>query len=308
MTRKEIAGSIKGIFPPVVTPFNARGDIDELQFRENLERYVGTGLSGIVVAGSTGEAPYLTERERLRLTDLARAIVRPPEILIVGTGLESTRATIRLGREAVSHGADAILVLTPNYFRSRMKSEILVPHFQKIADAVPRPIIIYNIPQFTGVRMEPSALATLSRHPNVGGLKESSGDLKYLRSILRAVKARGRSSFRVLCGSALIQLDALRAGAVGGVLGQAVFVPDLCVGLYESFVQGRMKAAKDFQQRLIPLAQIISLQYGVSGIKVAADFCGYHGGTPRPPLKPLLPGDRRIVIDTVREARAGLDQ
>lgn len=308
MTRKEIANRIEGIFPPVLTPFNARGDIDEARFCENLQRYAGTGLSGIVVAGSTGEAPYLTESERLRLTELAREIVKPPEILIVGTGLESTRGTIRLSREAVARGADAILVLTPNYFRSRMNSNLLVPHFRAIADSVRRPIIIYNIPQFTGVRMDPAALATLSRHQNIAGLKESSCDLKYLHSILRTIKQKGRPAFRVLCGSALIQLEALRAGAVGGVLGQADFVPELCVGLYESFLQGRMKTAKEFQQRLIPLAQIISVQYGVSGIKAAADFCGYHGGTPRPPLKPLHASDRQIVIGAVREARAGLDQ
>lgn len=308
MNRKEIVNRIKGIFPPVLTPFNARGDIDEGRFSENLRRYAGTGLSGIVVAGSTGEAPYLSEAERLRLTELARQIVRPPEILIVGTGLESTRGTIRLSREAVARGADAILVLTPNYFRSRMNSDLLISHFRDIADSVRRPIIIYNIPQFTGVRMEPSALATVSRHGNIAGLKESSGDLKYLQSILRAVKQEGRPAFRVLCGSALIQLKALRAGALGGVLGQADFMPELCVALYESFQQGRKKAAEDFQRRLIPLAQIISVQYGVSGIKAAADFCGFHGGLPRPPLKPLQASARQSVISAVREARAGLDQ
>jgi len=308
MTRKEILDHIKGIFPPVLTPYNSRGEIDEGLFSENLQRYAGTGLSGIVVAGSTGEAPYLTERERLRLTELARKVVRPPEILIVGTGLESTRETIRLSREAASRGADAILLLTPNYFRSRMNSDLLSAHFRTIADALRRPIIIYNIPQFTGVRMEPAALAALSRHHNIAGLKESSGDLKYFKSILRAVRKNGRRSFRVLCGSAPIQLEALRAGAAGGVLGQADFVPELCVGLYESFQQGRMKAAKDFQNRLNPLAQIIGVQFGVPGIKAAADFCGFHGGTPRPPLQPLPARDRQIVMDAVRESRAGLDQ
>jgi dihydrodipicolinate synthase/N-acetylneuraminate lyase len=189
-----------------------------------------------------------------------------------------------------------------------MNSDLLVSHFRSIADAVRRPIIIYNIPQFTGVRMEPSALATLSRHENIAGLKESSGDLKYLRSILSAIKRNGNPAFRVLCGSAVIQLDALRAGAAGGVLGQADFVPELCVGLYESFQQGRMKTAKTFQHRLIPLAQIISVQYGVAGIKAAADYCGYHGGAVRPPLKPLQASDRHVVINAVRGARAGLDQ
>ncbi len=307
MTHQNIIASIKGIFPPAVTPFNARGDIDERRFSENVRRYVGIGLSGIVVAGSTGEAPYLTERERLRLTELAREIIRPPEILIVGAGLESTHETVRLSSEAVARGADAVLIITPNYFKSRMNSALLSAHFRAVADSVRRPIIIYNIPQFTGIRMEPLALAGLSRHPNIAGLKESSGDLEYDRAILQAIRQKGRKSFRVLCGAALIQLEALRAGAVGGVLGQATFAPELCVGLYEAYEQGREKAAEDLQKRLAPLAQKISGQFGVPGVKAALDLCGYHGGSPRPPLQMLTKPERRIVAGAIAEARAGLD-
>ena len=307
MTNKNIVKNLQGIFPPVVTPFSARGNPDENRFKENLRRYIGVGLSGIVVAGSTGEAPYLTELERLRLVELAREIARPSELLIVGTGLESTDATVRLSREAVARGADALLILTPGYYRSRMNSALLVPHFRAVADGVKRPVIIYNIPQFTGVRMEPSALAALSRHPNIVGLKESSGDLKYLRAILRAVKQGGRPDFRILTGSALILLDALRAGAAGGVLSQANFAPELCVSLYQAFLQGRMKAAQELQQRLVPLAQEISIPFGVSGIKAALDLCGYSGGAPRLPLVALSPSDRRTVAGAIQEARAGLD-
>src|SRR5689334_9066063 len=136
MTNKNIVDKIKGIFPPAVTPFNARGDIDERRFCENVRRYVGVGLSGVMVAGSTGEAPYLTERERLRLTVLARKIVRPPEILIVGTGLEGTRETVRLSKEAVACGADVLLIITPNYYKGRMNSEFLSTHFRTVADSV----------------------------------------------------------------------------------------------------------------------------------------------------------------------------
>ena len=95
MTRKEIIQSLKGIFPPAVTPFNRRGEIDEGLFRENVQKLAGIGLSGVLVAGSTGEAPYLTEGERLRLVEVARDLVRPPEILIAGAGLESTDATVQ---------------------------------------------------------------------------------------------------------------------------------------------------------------------------------------------------------------------
>jgi 4-hydroxy-2-oxoglutarate aldolase len=307
MTHQEIVANLKGMFPPIVTPFNARGEIDEGHFTENLRRYAEVGLSGVVVAGSTGEAPYLSERERLHLAELAREIVRPPELLIVGTGLESARETIRLSREAIKRGADIVLILTPNYFKSRMTSALLVPYFHAVADSVRRPIIIYNIPQFTGVRMEPSAIALLSRHPNIAGLKESSGDVKYLRAILREVKQKGRSEFRVLCGSALIMLEALRAGAAGGVLGQADFAPELCVAISEAFRQRRMKSARELQQRLLPLAQKISIPFGVAGVKAALDLCGYHGGSPRSPLASLGPSERRAVSSAIREAHDGLD-
>ncbi len=303
MTRNEIIANLKGIFPPVVTPFNRRGRVDERGFRQNLCRYVGIGLSGVVVAGSTGEAPYLAEGERLRLVELARDIVRPPELLIVGTGLEGTRETLRLSREAVARGADAVLTLMPNYFKARMDSAALMAHFRAVADGVRRPVIIYSIPQFTGIRMEPDAMANLSRHPNIVGLKESSGDLAYLRAVLQRV----RPGFRVMVGSALILLQALRAGAVGALLGQAGFAPELCLGVYEAFRQRRIRAARRLQELLVPLAQNISIPYGVAGVKAALDLCGYAGGAPRAPLVSLGAGGRQAVAAALAEARAGLE-
>lgn len=303
MTRKEILAHIKGIFPPAVTPFNRRGEIDTGLFRDNLRRLTGIGLSGVLVAGSTGEAPYLTERERLRLVGIARDVVRPPELLVVGTGLESTAGTVRLSREAVAQGADVLLVLTPNYYKARMNADALAEHYRAVAASVSRPVLIYSIPQFTGLNPDPETIARLSRIPNVEGLKESSGNLQFVRAVLRRV----RRGFRVLVGSVSILYDALRAGAVGGVLGQANFAADLCVGLYEAFLRGHARAARDFQRRLVPLAQKISVPYGVSGIKVALELSGLAGGTPRGPLLPLSPSQRQAVAEALREARAGLE-
>jgi 4-hydroxy-2-oxoglutarate aldolase len=303
MTRKEIIQNLKGIFPPVVTPFNRRGEIDEGMFRENLQKLAGIGLAGALVAGSTGEAPYLEERERLRLVEVARALVRPPEILIAGTGLESTAATVRLSQEAVARGADALLVLTPNYYKSRMDADTLAAHYRAVARQVDRPVIIYSIPQFTGLQLEPSTIVKLSHIPNVVGLKESSGDIHFVRVIVR----RARRGFRVLVGSVMILNEALRAGAVGAVLGQANFAPELCVGLYQAFLQKKRKTALEFQQRLLPLARGISLPLGVPGIKAALDLSGYAGGFPRAPLAPLGPAARELVAAALREARAGLE-
>jgi len=303
MTQKQIMANLKGIFPPVVTPFNRGGDVDEGRFRENLRKYAGVGLGGIVVTGSTGEAPYLTERERLRLVELAREVVRPPEVMIVGTGLEGTRETLRLSREVIARGADALLIVTPNYYKSKMDATALSAHYRALADGVRRPVLIYSIPQFTGVHIDAATIGVLSRHPNIAGLKESSGNLAFVREVLRKVKP----SFRVLVGSVQIVLDSLRAGATGAVLGQANFAPELCVGVYEAFCQGRMKAARELQQRLLPLAQKISAPYGVAGVKAALDLSGYHGGVPRSPLVPLNAAGRRIVAGALKEARQGLE-
>jgi 4-hydroxy-2-oxoglutarate aldolase len=303
MTPNQVVGNLQGIFPPVVTPFNRRGDVDEGLFRANIGRYSGIGLGGILVAGSTGEAPYLTERERLRLTEIARGLVKPPEVLIVGTGLESTRETIRLSREAIARGADALLVLPPNYYKARMDGPTLTAHYRALADAVNRPIVIYSIPQFSGIDIPTETVARLSRHRNIVALKESSGNLRFVRQILHRV----RPGFRVLVGSVAILLDALRAGAAGAVLAQAVFAPDLCVGVYEAFGQRRLKVARELQRRLLPLATKIAVPYGVAGIKAAMELAGYAGGPPRPPLLPVDAAARRQIAAALRESRAGLE-
>ena len=259
MTSTEIISNLKGIFLPIVTPYNRRGDIDEAGFRSNLRRFVKEGLNGILLAGSTGEGPYLTERERLRLVELARPLIAAPQLLLVGTGVETTRETIHLSREAVALGADAVLVLTPSYFKNRMNSSALTAHFSTIADAVRRPVLIYSIPQFTGIHMDPETIGHLSRHGNIVGLKESSGNMQLLRDVLE----KSETGFRILAGSALIMLDALQAGAAGAVLGPANYIPGICMEIYRLYSQGEIDAAQKLQQRIIPLVEEVNVRCGI---------------------------------------------
>ena len=303
MTNKEIISNLKGVFAPVVTPFNRRGGIDEKLFEENLRRYTGIGLGGLLVSGSTGEMPYLSAAERLKLVELARKIIRPPELLLVGTGVETTRGSLELSREAIARGADVVLVVTPHYYKPRMDTPTLLAHYRTVADGVRRPLVVYNIPPFTGIRMDPQAIAALARHPNIVGVKESSADFAYQRKVLKAIPR----SFRLFCGSAQIFLASLTAGAAGGILGQANFAPDLCIALYEAFLHHRRKEAVDYQVRLVPLVDKISRPYGVAGIKAAVDLVGDAGGKPRPPLLPVSAAQRRIISDALRDARKGLD-
>lgn len=302
MTSKHIADRLAGVIPPVVTPFNRRGDIDDAAFRANLERYADSDLSGVLVAGSTGEAAFLTESERLHLVDLARRIVRPPRLLIAGTGLESTVQTLKLSREAIARGADAVLLLPPAYYKPAMRPPLLEAHFRAVADAVRKPVMIYSIPQFTGFAMDASMLAKLSRHPNIHGIKESSGNLEFDRAILGRVS----KGFRVMIGSALVLPDAFELGASGGILSQSTFEPQICSGLYQAWRRGDREMTADLCRRLRILAERITGPYSVPGVKHAMDLSGYRGGSARSPFTPLTPAARRQIAAALREARDGL--
>ncbi|MEJ2007289.1 MAG: dihydrodipicolinate synthase family protein [Acidobacteriota bacterium] len=304
MTSKEIVSNLKGVFLPIMTPYNRRGDIDEGAFRSNLRRYVKGGFDGVVVAGSTGEGPYLNETERLRLVELARPLIRTPQLLLVGTGVETTRQTIHLSKEAIARGADAVLVLTPSYFKNRMDSAALTAHFSTIADTLRRPLMIYSIPQFTGIHMDPATIGRLSRHGNIAGLKESSGNLDFLRKVLK----KADPGFRVLVGSALIMIEALQAGAAGAILGPANYIPDVCVELYRLYCQGEAETALKIQHRFVPMVQEVNVRCGIPGVKCAADFCGYKGGKPRGPLLPLRPTEERRVRAALRKAGIHLNR
>ncbi|MGH9354920.1 MAG: dihydrodipicolinate synthase family protein [Terriglobia bacterium] len=303
MTYKEIVARLEGAFPPVTTPFNRRGGIDEKGFRANMQRYAGSGLNGVVVAGSTGEAPYLTESERLRLVELAREVIQPPQLLIAGTGLESTAQTLRLSREAVARGADALLVLPPVYYKSLMKPEIIETHFRAVADGLKRPVLLYSIPQCSGLQMDVEMIGRLSRHPNIPGLKESSGNLDFVRAILGKVK----KNFRLLMGAGSGFAAALEAGAAGGILVQCCFEPQLCMGLYGAFRHGDVAAVERLQGLLRILVSEISIPYGIPGAKAALDLTGYAGGDPRPPLLPASPAMQRKIASALRRVRAKLE-
>ncbi len=302
MNRDNVIESLNGVFCPVITLFKSSGGLDEGHFRENLQRLSGIGLAGILVAGSTGEAPYLTERERLRLVEIARKVVKPPEVLMVGTGLESTAATLALSREVEARGADVLLVLTPNYYKPAMGADALVAHYRKVAAGVKSPVMIYSIPQFTGLDVDPATIGKLSHLPNMVGLKESSGRFDFVKAVLGQVK-RG---FRVLVGAPSIFYDSLCEGAVGGVLGVANYAPKVCVDLYQAFLRKDLDAARRLQQRLAPLGQKINTPYGVPGIKAALDLSGWRGGLPRMPLLPVSAQARKQIAVVLREAGAGL--
>ena len=286
------------MFPPIATPFTDNGSLDLGHLKQNLQRWLDTGLAGFVVMGSNGEFIYLEDREKLDLLEAARSAIPEHRLMIAGTGCESTRATVNLTRRAAEMGADAALVITPHYYRSRMDGRSLVAYYQAVAESSPIPVLLYNMPANTGIDMAVDSVTTLAQHPNIIGIKDSSGNLVKLGEIIRSVPP----SFQVLAGSASFLYPALALGAVGGVVALANVAPQACLAIYDSFRVGDLAAARSTQLRLLSPNAAVTSRFGVPGLKAAMDFLGYYGGPPRPPLLPLGEKDREAVRSVLLEA------
>jgi 4-hydroxy-2-oxoglutarate aldolase len=287
---------LQGIFPALVTPFGG-GTRDEAVDLEalagNIRVLNATGLAGYLVLGSNGESVSLGWDEALSLVKTARDAAASGKLLIVGAGQESTGLTIDFANAAADLGADAALVRPPSYFKSRMTREALRKHYLAVADAARLPVIVYNIPQNTGLVIEPSLVVELSAHPNIVGLKESSGSLPYLEEIIRRLPA----DFSYLVGSGSVVLPALLMGARGAILAMANAVPAQCVRIHELFGQGRIAEAAALQLDLVPLNKAVTETYGIAGLKHAVGLIGQKGGRVRPPLLPL---DERGAVEITR--------
>lgn len=290
---------LRGVIPPLVTPFRADGTVDLAAFEANIELLGSSGLAGFLVLGSNGEAAGLEQEEKLELIATARRLA-PGRSLLVGTGTESTRGTVALTRKAADLGADAVLVLTPHYYRGRMTSEALRRYFEAVADASPIPVYLYSVPAFTGLPWPPGLAPALAGHPRVAGMKESSGDIGLLGRIVSSVPP----SFEVLCGSAPVFYPALCVGAQAGILAVANCVPQAVLGLYEAFVAGDHARARSLQEALTPLAVAVTSTWGVAGLKTAMDLAGLRGGNVRGPLLRAPDAAREAIGPLLDAARA----
>lgn len=296
--------TLEGVLAPVVTTFDAEsGELAPVSFRANIRAHIASGLAGVVVAGSTGEAALLEEREREQLVEWARALVPDDRWLIAGAGGESTRQVVARARAAQDRGADAVLVVSPHYFGELMSPEALTAHFRRVADESPLPVILYNIPKYVHFPLEPALVRELAAHENIIGIKDSSGDLRVLTAYLESQSP----AFTVLTGSGQGLYSALELGARGGILAVALFAARLAAGVWESFRAQDFAEAGRKQERLIPLARHIVGKLGPPGVKAAMDVAGLAGGPPRAPLLPVSATDRERVAELMRGAgvRAG---
>jgi len=291
--------SFAGVYTPVVTPFTPDNALDERGLRKNVERYMQSPLTGLVILGSNGEAPQLEDSEADRAIEIARASMPADRPLLAGTGRESTVATIAATQRAARLGADAVLVRTPSFYKGQMTTDAFVHHFTAVADQSPVPVLLYNVTMFTGVNLPVDAVVALASHANIVGMKESGSDLAQIADLV----ARTPDAFTVLAGSANTYFHALCAGCDGGILALASLFPDECVQLQSLVGDDRIEEARALQRRLTPIARTIGTAHGVPALKAALDLLGYAGGPPRPPLR-SAPAQ---VIDTLRSQLDALD-
>lgn len=287
MTARQLAG----VFAPIPTPFDsANGDIAPVHLRHNVTCLVEAGLDGIVVGGSTGEAALLDADEQRRVVAWVRDALPDRSWLLAGTGAESTRQAVALTRAAAAEGADAVLVRPPSYFAALISAASLADYYRAVADASGVPVLVYNIPKYTHLPVAAGLLQQLASHPNIVGVKDSSGDAKTLAAYRAAV-----SEWSVFVGSGSLLYAALELGCDGGILGVACFAAASCAALLAAFRAGDRARAGQLQERLGPLDKEVVGKLGPAGVKVAMDAVGLYGGPVRLPLAPVAPAERERV-------------
>lgn len=289
--------NLYGIFPPITTPF-VNGELSIEKLQHNISSWNKTKLSGYVVMGSNGEAVLLTKEEKLKLIEHTKLFSSSEKIIIAGTGSDSIKETIALTNSAADLGADFALVLTPSFYKSEMKHNNYIKYFSEVADKSKIPIIIYNVPKFTGVDIEVETVAELSKHENIVGIKNSTENS---RQIIEFV-SNTEQDFKVIVGTASMLFSGITSGAVGGILALANIAPNQCIQIHKLIDEKNYNEALKLQQKMIPANKAVTSKYGVAGLKYAMDLLGYFGGEPRIPLLPLNEKDKEqlkhILIQT----------
>lgn len=278
LSRSELCG----LLLPITTPFHANGVLDLEGLRSNILKWNETRIDGYVVLGSTGERVHLDESEYVQVIATAREAVPAGRLFIVGAGQQSTLGTINeIKRVAAAASVDAVLVITPYFYRPSLSQEALVDHYQEVADASPVPVILYSMPALTGIKIEPETAARLSEHENIVGLKDSSSDVASLQKTVKSVS----KDFAVLTGNGTVLDAGLLAGACGAILAVGCVAPHLCIAIMEAVKSGDTERAAQLQSHLSPLAAAVTTRFGLGGLKTALDIKGWQGGLVRAPLR-----------------------
>ncbi len=287
---------LAGIYAALTTPF-VGDEVSTDGIKDNVRKLNTTGLAGYLVLGSTGESVSLSDGESLALVDAVLEAAAPGKKVLVGTARESTRGTIEFTNSLPAQGISAVLVRPPSYFKSKLTREALKAHYLAVAEASRLPVLVYNMPQNTGISLEPRLIVDLAPHPNIMGLKESSGSIAFLEEVVRQVPGR----FHYFLGSGHVVYPGLEMGAAGAILAVANAAPEMCAEIFRLYQAGKKDEARELQLDLVPLNKALMETYGIAGLKHAQDLRGYHGGPTRLPLLPVDDPAKREIESLLRK-------
>jgi 4-hydroxy-2-oxoglutarate aldolase len=291
---------LQGIFPPLTTPFDGNGDLYHAKIKYNVEKLNRTALAGYVVLGSTGESVLLTAEEKIRLWEAVAEYAAPEKLLIAGTGAESVRETVELTNRAAEIGYKVAMVRTPHYYKGMLNNAAAQMMFYRaVADQAKIPVLIYNFPQATALDISVDAVIALSGHPNIIGIKESSGNMEKVMRMIR----ESQPGFNVLVGSAPTLYPSLMVGASGAILAFANAAPYACIALWDAFRARENEAAMDWQNRIAWPSVLVTSKHGIPGLKHAMDLKGYYGGPPRLPLTVPCPEAKKEIEEAFKDLK-----
>jgi 4-hydroxy-2-oxoglutarate aldolase len=286
---------LSGIAAPISTPF-VNGEVAYDQLKSNMQKYRRTALAGFFALGSNGESMFLTESEKLKVLEVVLQEKADHQIVMAGSGYESTQQTISFSNQVAEMGADFVSILTPSYFKKRLTDEAMIGYYTDVADGVPVPVIVYNAPGFTGMTLTPKVVEVISRHPNVIGMKDTS------KGNMSTYLSAAGDDFDILSGTVSTLFESLLLGAKGGVVSLANAFPAACCELYDACKAIDLDKARRLHYMLIKLNKSVSGSFGVAGVKYAAEVAGYHGGDPRKPLLPITEEGRQSIRKAIEAA------
>jgi dihydrodipicolinate synthase/N-acetylneuraminate lyase len=272
----------------LITPFDRREELDLDAHRHNLETLWEAGVRGFVLAGSNGEGPYLEPGERQLLVEASRKTLGGRAYLMCGVMAETLREARRQVDEAQAGGADAVLVLTPTTL-ARQRLDLIEAFYRELADRSPLPVVLYSVPATTAYQLAEDSAARLLDHPNVIGMKDSSGDP------VRIQRVAARSERPVWSGSSQALTLSIAAGAYGAITGSGNYVPRLVLDTLAAAQRNPLRA-RDLQARLSEAAQKVE-SLGIAGVKAASVAAGLRPGRPRRPLRTLPRSAARRLTD-----------
>ncbi len=291
---------ITGTYTALVTPFDRHGHLDEENLQRNIHYQLANNIDGLILLGTTGESPTLTEPEKIRIIEIAKKNVQGRCHLMVGTGSYSTQQAIQNTKKAENLGADSVLVVTPYY--NKPTQEGIIQHFRAIAEAVSLPIMIYNIPGRCGSNITPTSLRYLSEIPNIVGVKESAGSITQISEIIEMI-SRSNPHFSVMSGDDALTLPLISLGGHGVISVASNLIPQEVRTLVKHALRGDFDKAQDSHYQLSPLFRALFIETNPIPIKAAMNLCGFSTGGCRLPLSNLSTEHHEVLENVLTQMK-----